>query len=178
MKLSQQLEKQLSGLEGEHQSQDSPSQSGGAIVEGLWVRLAEQRHGFQLECRLQQVEQLASSLWELALTIGQPLTRGFCAQYAEILTKKMTYLPDQLTLIENSHEGTILRSETPHRSEGGFEYLELDLVPDGRISLRGYLGARGSVRQPRAFCLTRAVLSRVVDDLLAAVVATAAHEGG
>lgn len=93
-------------------------------------------------------------------------------EVAEKLTRRITYLLEPLTPIEIDHDLAVvqMRSTTPQRDRESSTYYELLVKTGGSLSLRRYRKPTGAIREPIDATLTREVLVRLVDDLLAAVV--------
>ena len=91
---------------------------------------------------------------------------------AEQLTKRLTYLLEDLDIIEISSGNGIcqIRSSPPEIIKEGTSYYELILEEKGRATLVRYEKCAGvACRIPKSMSLTLEVLRRLVDDLATVV---------
>jgi hypothetical protein len=90
-------------------------------------------------------------------------------QIADALSRRLTYLLEPITPIEvDPQQCTVqLRSNPPQSGEDATCYYELLVKRTGEVSICRYQARPGALRQRVPAHVTREVLLRLVDDLLA-----------
>lgn len=87
------------------------------------------------------------------------------------LAKKLTYLLEPIAPIEFDAAGCVvqLRSQPPHHVADSRSYYELLVRRGGSICLRRFTKNNGATREQTPASVTREVLERLIDDLVAAL---------
>ncbi|HUS39445.1 MAG: hypothetical protein WBF93_01830 [Pirellulales bacterium] len=159
MSLPEQLGMELNNLEAQ-----------GALVSPQQIAISGDN--YQFVCELNALGTLGCALSHMTVCGDKLATASLdeLKQVSELLASKLTYLLEPVATIEVDPEGCTvqMRSDPPHRERDGNVYYEL-LVRPGEVTLRRY---RTEQRQPReavAAHLTREVLVRLADDLVAVV---------
>lgn len=132
--------------------------------------------GISLRLELNQVDLLGCALSELALSV--PALHGAAfdvlKQWSQSLSTRITYLLEHLGPLEfDPHSGTVLiRSTPPDQLAAGTQYYEIMLASQGAgtFTLRRYRSTKGQPgRDPVDLLLTREVILKLIDDLLATI---------
>jgi hypothetical protein len=126
----------------------------------------------RLTLQLQQVDRLACALDRLALATNSPIGADtvHLKRIADDLSHRLAYLLEAIGPVELDHEACVvqLRSLPPSQDESGVSYFEL-LVRPTEIVLCRYSKSPGQPRRVIEATITREVLGRLIDDILAAV---------
>jgi hypothetical protein len=128
--------------------------------------------GGRLECSLTAIDQLACAFE--SLTFRTPRLDGASLDdlknIAARLSRKLSYLLESISPIETDREGCVvqMRSAPPHRDDDGTSYYEL-VARRGELTLCRYTKSSGQERRLIPAQLTREVLYRLGQDLVAAV---------
>ncbi len=127
----------------------------------------------QITCELTALGSLGCAFGHLTIE-SDSLADASMKRIQEIsttLAKKLTYLLEPVAPIESDAEGCVvqLRSQPPHRVENSHAYYELLVRRGGTISLRRFTKSGGTPREEVPASVTREVLGRLLDDLVAAI---------
>jgi hypothetical protein len=130
----------------------------------------ETEHG-RLTLHLRQVDRLACALNRVTLSSCK-LSRADCGVLqgiAEDLAQRLVYLLEAIDTLEIDREAGFvqMRSRPPTNDDCGISYYELLIRPSG-IDLRRYNKPPGQPRRVVAATVTREVLHRLVEDIVAA----------
>ena len=121
-----------------------------------------------VRCEVDQCDQLAIAVYELALESGELKSAKLPKLQAasKALCDRITYLLEPISPIETDAEGCVvqMRSTPPQQQEDGRFYYELFLRRGGSITLHRYEKQPGSIRKRVAATLTHEVLGRLIDD--------------
>ena len=121
-----------------------------------------------VRCEVDQCDQLAIAVYELALESGELKSAKLSKLQAasKALCDRITYLLEPISPIETDAEGCVvqMRSTPPQQQEDGRFYYELFLRRGGSITLHRYEKQPGSIRKRVAATLTHEVLGRLIDD--------------
>jgi hypothetical protein len=92
-------------------------------------------------------------------------------EISQALTLKLTYLLEPIGLVEADADrcSVQLRSNPPQKGEDGTSYYELMVRRGGHITLSRFSKQSGQLRRIVPAQVTREVLGRLADDLIAAV---------
>ncbi|MBM3999837.1 MAG: hypothetical protein FJ297_09920 [Planctomycetes bacterium] len=124
-----------------------------------------------VECDVAAADAIGCSVDRVRIAFLDP--RGVDAagirSVADTLCRKLKYLMEPLEVLEVETDPPTVqaRSRPPSSGTGGASYYELRLARDSIVLVR-FQAARGAPRIPCAMQLTREVLVRLVDDLVAA----------
>jgi hypothetical protein len=126
-----------------------------------------------LHLELTARDQLACSFRCLSLRSSR-LSGASTRQLRDVcdrLAGRLHYLLEPLRLVEVDDNSAVaqMRSDRPRLEGAGSSYYELLVRRGGEISLRRYHSASGQRRQPVPATVTREVLGRLCDDLVAAL---------
>lgn len=125
-----------------------------------------------LTCELVALDTLACAFDWLALHDDKLAGLGLdrLKQVADALSRRLTYLLEPITPIEvDPQQCTVqLRSNPPQTADDATCYYELLVKRSGEVSLCRYRAAPGALRERVPAHVTREVLLRLADDLLAA----------
>jgi hypothetical protein len=115
---------------------------------------------------------LAFSTMEFATTAGTEWTAVALKDWADRLSKRVTYLMEPLKVIEIDADGgeVQVRSQSPTPREEQRGYYEMRLFRNGSLRLERFAYDGGTrQRHPVPCQLTREVLERLADDIAASV---------
>ncbi|MGD9646806.1 MAG: hypothetical protein AB7U73_13915 [Pirellulales bacterium] len=142
-----------------------------APFSGTTLRIESAADGRRLVCELVALDSLACAFDWLALHDPQLAGLGLdrLKQVADAISKRLTYLLEPITPIEvDPQQCTVqLRSNPPQSAEDATSYYELLVKRTGEVSICRYRARPGALRERIAAQVTREVLLRLVDDLLA-----------
>ena len=143
----------------------TPTFSGGCVT----LRAAEPNRS--LTCELGALDTLACAFDWLALHDDKLTGLGLdrLKQIADALSRRLTYLLEPITPIEvDPQQCTVqLRSNPPQTGDDATSYYELLVKRTGEVSLCRYRAKPGALRERVPAHVTREVLLRLADDLLA-----------
>ena len=90
---------------------------------------------------------------------------------SQALTSKLTYLLEPIGMVEADEDrcSVQLRSSPPQKGEDCTSYYELMVRRGGDITLSRYIKKSGQLREIVPAQVTREVLGRLADDLVAAI---------
>ena len=120
------------------------------------------------------VETLGCQVESVTLSAGflAGLSVADLKDWSERLSERLTYLLESIGPLEVDEENgeVLMRSTQPHQLPSGREYYELMLAASGTdsVSLKRYRSTKGTPgRDVVDMTLTREVVGRLVDDLIA-----------
>ncbi len=129
-------------------------------------------HG-DLKCRLASADSLAVSMLNLRLETSELAAASIdrLQQVSQELTNRITYLLEPIGPIEVDMDKCVvqLRSMPPAKDGDATSYYELLVEAGGCLSLIRYRQTDQPPREAITATLTREVLARLVDDMVAAV---------
>lgn len=141
---------------------------------GGCVTVAAAEVGRRLVCELLALDTLACAFDWLALHDDKLAGLGVdrLKQIADALSRRLTYLLEPICPIEvDPQQCTVqLRSSPPQQGDDSTSYYELLVKRTGDVSLCRYRAKPGSLRERVPAHVTREVLLRLADDLLAVMV--------
>ncbi len=124
----------------------------------------------RLAMRVLQTNPIAVEAEELVLETSSTRSLADLNAWADRLACRVTYLMEPLALLESDAEGTVveLRSRKPTVRAGLRSFDEVRLDASGRLTLtRHAFSEADRTRRQTPFTLSREVLDRLVDDLVA-----------
>jgi hypothetical protein len=128
--------------------------------------------GRRIRCELEKSDALACTFKRFALETDA-LARASIdrlQQIGQTLASRLTYLLEPIGSIEIDRQRCVLqmRSSPPHKGDEGTRYYELLICRGGELTLCRYHQHADHQRQVIPTTVTKEVLRKLVDDLLAA----------
>lgn len=124
----------------------------------------------RVSMRIRQANPIAAEADELVFETCSTRSLDDLNAWADRLATRVTYLLEPLALLESDAAGTVveLRSRKPAVRPGVRSYDQVRLDDSGRLSLtRHAFQEADRTRRQTPFTLSREVLERLVDDLVA-----------
>jgi len=126
-----------------------------------------------LRCEIDQCDQLAVAVYELALETHELANVEIAKLQAasQALCQRVTYLLEPISPIETDADSCVvqMRSTPPQQHENARYYYELFLRRGGSVALYRYEKQPGVIRQRVPATLTQEVLARLAEDFNATI---------